>query len=236
MPILQTLILQTLFLQTLVLLPLVASLQSPAVAAPPEGDAKPRPVAGGQTGGMPKVPATPAPVLEVIVAVPFALEAPYEHEMRKDRHSVTAGHVLVLRCDPAYLLRRQTAEPVLVAGAETAERINVGFDSGVLVALVPEWKSKGTDGVERAVDPLTTPLFFATPELPERVDAAWIAAEVAKAGRSGIGAPAVAADARIDARRFADRDALNRFLAELVERHAPAERECVSALRGESPD
>lgn len=226
-----------------ILISILASLQSapnkaPGAVAGPQA----QPVPPRQIEGMPKVPATPASVVEVIAAIPFVLEKPYEHDMRKDRHEVTRGHVLVLRCDPAYLLRRQTAEPVLVAGAETAERVNIGFDAGVLVAIVPEWKSKADDGVERAVDPLSMPIFFATPELPERVDAAWIAAELAKAGKAGIAAPAVAAGARDAeqrlgaAQRFVDRDALNRALADLVERHAPTERECVAALRGVSPD
>lgn len=208
-----------------------------ALGAPPtaEDGAKPRAERPVQIEGMPKVPATPASVLEVVAAVPFVLDAPYTHDMRKDRRDVTRGHVLVLRCDPAYLLRRQVAEPVLVAGAETAERVNIGVDSGLLVVLVPEWKAKGNEAVERAVDPLTTPIYFASPELPERVDAAWIAAEGAKAQAAGIAPAPIAADARAASARFADRDALNRFLASVVERHAPTEVECVAALRGEEP-
>ncbi|MFN9076315.1 MAG: hypothetical protein ACK5WX_02700 [bacterium] len=223
---------------TFLLLPLVATLQSAPVAAPaaaPERQAQARPEAPRQVEGMPKTPATPAGVVEVVAAFPFVLDAPYEHDMRKDKRTVTRGHVLVLRCDPAYLLRRQTAEPVLLAGAETVERINIGFDSGVLVALVPESKAKGEDGVERAVDPVASPIYFATPELPERVDAAWIAAEAAKARNAGITAPALAADGRGAEQRFADRDALNRALADLVDRHAPTEGECAAALRGMPP-
>lgn len=220
------------------LLPLVATLQSAPVAAPaaaPERPAQARPETPRQIEGMPKAPATPAGIVEVVAVFPFVLDAPYEHDMRKDKRAVTRGHVLVLRCDPAYLLRRQTAEPVLVAGAETVERINIGFDSGVLVALVPESTAKGADGVERAVDPVASPIFFATPELPERVDAAWIAAESAKARNAGVTAPSVAAGGRGAEQRFADRDALNRALADLVERHAPTEGECAAALRGVSP-
>jgi hypothetical protein len=230
-------------LTTFILVPLVAALQSTPASAPasnPERQAQvpptqARPETPRQIEGLPKVPATPAAIVEVIAAFPFVLDASYEHDMRKDTHQVTRGHVVVLRCDPAYLLRRQTAEPVLVAGAETVERINLGFDAGVLVAIVPEWKAKGEDGVERAVDPLSAPIFFATPELPERVDAAWISAEVAKARTAGIAAPALAAGARGAEQRFADRDALNGRLADLVERHAPTEGECVAALRGASP-
>lgn len=226
-------------LACLAALPLLASPQAAPPATPTEGvapGADTRPDAPRQIQGMPKVPTTPAAVLEVVASVPFVLDKPYQHGMRKVRHEVTRGHVLVLRCDPRYLLRRQTAEPVLVAGAETAERINIGFDAGVLVTVVPEWREKGADGIERPVDPLTTPIYFATPELPERVDAAWIAAEAVKARAAGIAVPPIATDARSPERRFADRDALNRFLADLVERHAPGERECAAALRGLPPE
>jgi hypothetical protein len=209
-----------------------STLASPPVAEQHSRPTSARPV---QIEGMPKLPSTPSPVLEIVEAVPFVLDASYTHDMRKDQRDVTRGHVLVLRCDPAYLLRRQTAEPVLVAGAETGERINIGFESGLLVVIVPEWKAKGKDGVEQAVDPVTTPIYFATPELPERVDAAWIAAEGAKAQAAGIGPAPLRADARGAARSFADRDALNRFLAGVVERHAPTEGECVAALRGDEP-
>lgn len=209
-----------------------------SLAAPPAvpQDVKPSTARPVQIEGMPKVPSTPAPVLEVVEVVPFVLDASYTHDMRKDRHEVTRGHVLTLRCDPAYLLRRQVAEPVLLVGAETAERINIGFESGLLVVIVPEWKVRGDDGVERAVDPTTAPMFFATPELPERVDAAWIAAEGKKAQAAGIAPAPVAAAARGAAQSFADRDALNRFLAGVVERHAPAEGECAAALRGAAPE
>ena len=207
-----------------------------ALAAPPlaEQEARPAPARPVQVEGMPAMPSTPASVLEVVEAVPYELDASYTHDMRREQRDVVRGHVLVLRCDPAYLLRRQVAEPVLVAGAETAERVNIGFESGLLVVIVPEWKAKGKDGAEQAVDPSTAPIYFASPELPERVDAAWIAAEGAKAQAAGIGPAPLRADARGVARRFADRDALNRFVAEAVERHAPTERECVAALRGEA--
>ena len=88
----------------------------------------------------PAMPATPALVTEVLAAIAFEVAAPYEHNMRKDRMMVTRGHVLVLRAPSALLVARQVAEPVLLVGAQTAERINRGFtagkDSGVLIVLV----------------------------------------------------------------------------------------------------
>ena len=129
----------------------------------------------------PAMPATPALVTEVLAAIAFEVAAPYEHNMRKDRMMVTRGHVLVLRAPSALLVARQVAEPVLLVGAQTAERINRGFtagkDSGVLIVLVPEWTERGADGVEHAGNPLASRIYFASPELPERVDAAWIASE-----------------------------------------------------------
>lgn len=185
----------------------------------------------------PAMPATPALVTEVLAAIAFEVAAPYEHNTRKDRMMVTRGHVLVLRAPSALLVARQVAEPVLLVGAQTAERINRGFtagkESGVLIVLVPEWTERGADGVEHAGNPLASRIYFASPELPERVDAAWIAAQAKKADGAKLAAkPMIAAGVALAATRlFADRDALGRFLAELVEEHAPTETDCIEAMR-----
>ena len=46
---------------------------------------------------------------------------------------------------------------------------------------MPAWTERAADGTERPGDPSTDLAWFASPELPERVDAAWIAAERARA-------------------------------------------------------
>jgi predicted lipid-binding transport protein (Tim44 family) len=120
-------------------------------------------------------------------------------------------------------------------GGQTAERIAADLDSGLLVVLVPEWTERAKDGTERAGDPLSSRIVFATPELPERVDAAWIEAEQRKAADAGIAPRARAAGEpdplRVEAR---DRDALGRFLADILERYAPGESDRIRDLRATS--
>lgn len=202
-----------------------ASAQTQEVAPPPKPPAQER--------GMPAMPATPASVTELVEVIPFELTTPFEHNMRKDRAEYTRGHILVIRAPEAYLIPRQVAEPVLLVGGQTAERINTGIGTGVLVVVVPEWTERAEDGTERAGNPATARIWFATPELPERVDAAWIEAEATKAATAGVVAQAPRAGAFAAAKRvnLADRDALGRVLADVVERHAPQESDRIEALR-----
>jgi hypothetical protein len=188
-----------------------------------------------QVQSLPEIPATPRAAQEIVYSAAFELEVPYEHNMRKDRASVARGHILVLRAPKEFLIPRQLAEPVLLVGGQTAERIAADLDSGLLVVLVPEWTERAKDGAERAGDPLSSRIVFATPELPERVDAAWIEAEQRKAADAGIAPRARAAGEpdplRVEAR---DRDALGRFLADILERYAPGESDRIRDLRATS--
>lgn len=185
-----------------------------------------------QERNLPELPATPLAANDIVYAVKFELEVPYEHNMRKDRQQVVRGHILVLRAPREMLLPRQLAEPVLLVGAQTAERLNAGHGSGHLAVLVPEWTERGADGVERPADPLSARIVFATPELPERVDAAWIAAEQQKAAASGIarrvGPAGEPAPLVLSVR---DRDALGRTVADVLERFAPDEADRIRDLR-----
>jgi hypothetical protein len=186
-----------------------------------------------QVQGMPAMPATPASATELVEVIPFELAKPFEHNMRKDRVEYTRGHILVIRAPEAYLVPRQVAEPVLLVGQQTAERINTGLGTGLLVVVVPEWIERAEDGTETAGDPASARIWFATPELPERVDAAWIEAEGAKAVAAGVVAQAPRTGSFAAAKRvnLADRDALGRTLADVVERHAPQESDRIDALR-----
>lgn len=198
----------------------------------PSGEVAPPSKAPPQVQGMPSVPATPAMVTEVLEAIPFELANSYVHNMRKDVVTVTRGHVLVIRAPKAFLIPRQLADSVLLVGAQTAERCNVGYESGVLVVVVPQTSEVGSDGVTRVADPLRSRIYFASPELPERVDAAWIAAEAAKADAAKLPATcAVNARALNGARTFDDRDALGLLIADLIARYAPDELERAEALR-----
>lgn len=132
-------------------------------------------LAASVLAGPPTVPATPAAVQGVEYARTFELGNGFRFTWDANQAQITEGTLLVLKVDPAYVLPRQTAEPVLYVGAQSAERINSGHESGYVVALVPG-----------KVDLATTPIFFGTPELPESVTAEKAAAELAQAQAAGI--------------------------------------------------
>jgi hypothetical protein len=129
------------------------------------------------------VPVTTADI-ELLAAVPFALDEPFVHEWRAEKPLVASGYLLQLRVDPELSRPRQTYEPVLYVGAQTAERRLGQADQGILVVLVPA----PLDGEGRvALDLDTAPVWFGSLELPERVDAARITAELAAARARGVG-------------------------------------------------
>src|SRR5690606_11950668 len=82
-------------------------------------------------------PSLPAAVDAVVVARPFQLQTPYTHLWRKEQPAVASGYLFVLRVNPHLVRPRQTAEPVLYVGNQTAERLNVGDDHGNIVVIVP---------------------------------------------------------------------------------------------------
>jgi len=169
----------------------------------------------------PPLPATPAPVDAVLHVRPFVLDEGFAFDWRKERPTVTRGTLVVLQVAPELVYPRQTAEPVLYVGEQTAMRLNVGYPSGRVVAIVP-----GDPPGEGAL------VFFGTPELPERVTAATIAAEVTKARAAGI-APA-ARDARVRADGAVTRANLAALLvdaAALIDRYAPDESARAMSLR-----
>jgi hypothetical protein len=175
----------------------------------------------------PALPPTPA-AAQLVRATPFRLAAGYASDWRKERPLVTEGWLVVLRVDPALVFPRQTAEPVLYAGRHTAERLNVGYRSGHVVAIVPA-----------PFDPAKDPVWFGAPALPEQVDAATIAAERAKADAAGIApAPAAAAPgaaAGRPVRALAAKGALLADAAALVREFAPDEPEAAAGLAAAAP-
>ena len=179
----------------------------------------------------PALPAVlPVGSVELIAARPFTLAAPATHWWRKEQPQYTAGMLLVLRAPVDLLTERQTAEPVLYVGAQTAERVNVGDSSGMLVAIVPA----DLDAQGRvALDLGKEPIFFGTPALPEQVDAAIVAQELAAARRAGIAPPSKAAvTAALEQQVGFDDDwQLRVHAADLIERYAPQEVDVVSGLR-----
>jgi hypothetical protein len=165
-----------------------------------------------------------------VAARPFTLAAPAVHAWRKEQPAYTAGVLLVLRAPVELLAPRQTAEPVLYVGAQTAERVNTGADTGMLVAIVPA----GLDASGKVdLDLSRTPIYFGAPALPEQIDAAAAQRELAAARARGIAPPAAAAvsAAQQPPVAFDDDWQLHLHAADLVERWSPIEADVISGLR-----
>jgi len=192
-----------------------------------------------RTGAGTRSPAAPTapparwgPVRGIVYARPFALAEPYVHEWRLEKPAVNGGWLVVLEVDPQYVEPRQVAMPVLMVGGETVECLNFGYESGRVVGIVPA--ALDERGLP-ALDLASSPAWFATAELPERVDAAWIAAERARARPEDV---ATFTDAEIAAARarggellqVADRVQLDREAAALIIAHAPSEHERAEGL------
>ena len=161
----------------------------------------------------------------LVVARPFVLSESYAHEWRLEEPVVNAGWLLVLAVDPTYVAPRQAAMPVLMAGEQTLECLNFGQDEGKVVVILP--------GPE--IDLGSTPFWFGSPELPERVDAAWIAGERSRAHPADLvsftAGEIAAARARGGAPlELADRVALHREAGMLILEHSPREREIAETL------
>lgn len=114
----------------------------------------------------PPLPATPAAPTEILYARRFSVTEPFRFAHVRDSAPTTAGTIVVLAFDPDLLYPRDTAEPVLFAGLALAQRANLGYPSGRLVAVIPG-----------EVDLATTPVWLGTPALPESLDSATIAVE-----------------------------------------------------------
>lgn len=186
----------------------------------------------GHTQAPSPPPPHPHGVHELLAARPFLCDEPFLHDWRAVPQSFDAGWLLVLEVDPEVARLRQVAHAVLYVGDQTAQRINSG-ESGRLVALVPT--ARGTDGAPLPVLD-DAPIWFGTPELPERVDAARLAEERALADRAGYApfdAPAIAqarsaGGATLEVARRHD---LDFAIADWIEEHSPAEVDLVRSLR-----
>lgn len=168
-------------------------------------------------------PPTPAPVRDILYARPFTLQTPYRNEWSKERAVVSAGTLIVVEVDPAYVVPRNALEPVLYAGDVTVQPLTQGHQSGRVIGIVPG-----------NVDLTGVPIWFGTPELPERVTDATVRAERALAERAGVRSfPSlkIAAVAR-PAVVATDLAALLRDVAaELVYEYSPQEKELADSWR-----
>ena len=87
-------------------------------------------LAAGALAQTPPIPPVPAAV-DLVYAAPFTLQQGFRSDWRNDRPIVTGGYLMVLRVNPNLVYPRQVSQPVLYAGVQTAERINVGYTSGL---------------------------------------------------------------------------------------------------------
>lgn len=178
-------------------------------------------VAPAAWAGVPPVPATPAGVEDVVYVAPFVLDQGYVSDWRREKPMVTRGYLVVLRVVPDLVYARQTAEPILYAGDQTVERLNVGYPSGYVVAIVP-----GNADLGRV------PVWFGAPGLPEAVDAAVVRAERSRAEAAGI-EPVSADRIRSVLRKplqLGDKAGLLREAGALVQLYAPDESERAAFL------
>lgn len=182
-------------------------------------------------GDPPPLPAvTPVGGVSLLYAQPFTLDVPFVHQWRAERPQFSAGFLVVLGVDPDLVHARQSAEPILFVGDQTAERVNVGEESGHVVAIVPA--STDRSGAV-ALDLSRAPIFFGAPGLPEQVDAAHAAAELAAARTRGIAPPTAHAVQSVTQPQvhFHDDWELHLYCSDLIEHFSPQEADLVSGLR-----
>jgi hypothetical protein len=159
--------------------------------------------------------------VELLEAVPFVLEEPFVHEYRAEKPLATAGYLLALRADPELARTRETFEPVLYVGHETAERCHAPITGANLIALVPA--PLGADGGPD-LDLDSALIWFGGLELPERVDAARVARELELARARGLGPATRSPRVRTrfvagDAVRVTSRLGLEPYVQDLIARY-----------------
>jgi hypothetical protein len=159
-------------------------------------------------------------VQAIVSATPFTLEKAWKHTWRKEQPSYDAGWLLVLDVDPTLVKPTQMMEPVLYADGETVERVNHGFESGRVIAILP---SKRTPAGTVALDLAQTSIWFGPPELPERVDFAMVQAAAAKAHALGVTPLSVPSTGEL--MHLGSRDDLDPLCGELILQHSPAEQD-----------
>ena len=197
--------------------------RQPAPDAAQDGDA--RKIADGGRA----LEAAPG-VLRLVAAAPFTLQKPYDHVWRLETPQVWSGWLVALEADPALCAPRQTAEPVLVAGLQTAARVNHGVLGRVVAVLPCDERLAGAPCAE-----LARSWWWSAPALPEQLDEAAL-----EAARSALppGAIHAVGEAEWSAARarggeaiaVLDETELWRVAAAWILEHAPEDRETAQGL------
>lgn len=186
---------------------------------------------------MPAIPSTPAPVEELVYAVPFTVDEAYLHCWSAEGLMATTGYLLVLKVDGDLVVPRQVAEPVLYVGDQTAERLNHGHESGYVIALVPAVIDPAS---EEYLDLSSSLIWFGNPDLPEQVTSNTIETQKSLAKRAGI-APFSVKDVSLsrdkggESLHLADKTALLKIAGGLVQEYSPQETYVIEALLGVHP-
>jgi hypothetical protein len=183
-------------------------------------------VSGGTNGTPPRATRTGAEVQALLLAVPFELDDPYVHAWRAEQPVVKSGWLLVLEVDAEKVRPTELAQPVLCAGDETLERYHHGYEAGRVVALLP---ADNVFGPRASVELAARTFFFASPQLPEQIDALTISAERARAEQRGCAPFALPLVERAQRRGGApivvkNRVELDRLAAQLILTYSPADR------------
>src|SRR5262245_13243163 len=168
-------------------------------------------------------PLPPRVQLELVQAERFQVDKPFQHLWRADKPLVNSGWLLVLSGDPALFVPRQTKEPVLYVGAQTAQRVNFPEQSGKLVVIVP-----GDFFLEDA------PIFFGAEALPEELRQFQIDAELEAARAAGARPPtadAIEKAMKTEGQTFASDYELRMRAIQLVEQHSPQEQALINGAR-----
>lgn len=180
-------------------------------------------------------PQTPTAVQDILFAQPFTLNEGYTYDWSKDRPTVTSGQIVVFQVNPDLVYPRQSAEPVLYVGGISAERLNIGYGSGRVVAIVPD--TVGADG--KLVRQDLSKAWFGTPGLPGDVTSTIVALEAQLAAKSGVRALSTdqvrhAQLAGGEAAKLGHKWALLGIASKLVSQYAPDEVELAENLEASS--
>ncbi|MCA8959562.1 MAG: hypothetical protein KDC38_03570 [Planctomycetes bacterium] len=179
--------------------------------------------APGTVSTIPVIPSdNGAAVQGLLYSRSFTLATPFTFWWNAQQPQVAEGTILVFDVDPEYVRPRQIGVPVLYVGDTPAMVVNQGYVSGRLVVIVPG-----------RVDLATTPVFFGSVELPERVDSTRGQAEMRAALDMGIlpfDADTIAVATENETLETSDLDFLMLAVSDLVLDFCPDEAELAVAL------
>ncbi|MFQ6041192.1 MAG: hypothetical protein ACE5PV_10080 [Candidatus Poribacteria bacterium] len=139
----------------------------------------------------PPIPKTPAAIKGLLYAQAFELDEEFQFYWRKEKPKVSSGYLLVIEVNPDLVYPRQVAEPVLYVGDQTAMRLNVGYKSGRVIAIVPGNQDLAKSSVDNP-EKTEMRIWFGAPRLPEQVTAKIIQQERQLAIDNGVGQLSVA--------------------------------------------